>query len=284
MLDLITEPISAYINTYTGISQAGIKSFLDLVLLVALLFFSLRLVENLLLRYIKTRNDSKDQEAKLNTITKMLDGFFKFLTVFFITIQILLAFNVDKAQIIAILGTLSVAIGFAAQGIMKDLINGVVFVVEDQYKLGDFIEVNKTYKGVVEKLTMRVTQLRDVDGALHILPNSSILEVTTFAKEYTKAIIIIGIEYSADIDFVVKKLEEEMEEAYKDLGKKLLAKPEILGISAFQDSCIDLKIVCDTAVGEKVGVEYNLRLRIKKMFDREGIVIPFPQCDVNLVK
>ncbi len=283
MFEQISEDLAQIIADTTTANYDIVHSFINLLFVVVALFIALRVTEYLVLRYIRKRNKSEAHEAKLNTITRMLDGFFKFITFFFILIQVLIAFNVDKAQIITVLGTFSVALGFALQGIIKDLINGVIFVVEDQYKLGDFIEVNKEYKGTVEKLTMRVTQLRDADGALHIIPNSTIIEVTTFSKEFVKAIIIVSTEYGADTEWVIKKIEEEMKIAYDDLSEKMMATPEVLGISAFRDSSIDIKIICDTAVGEKFAVEYELRLRIKKMFDREGIVMPFPQRDVNLI-
>lgn len=283
MTEDVTHTVSEIIGDTLGIRPETIDHLISLIVAIIAVFLILKIIESILLKYIRRRGkDTKTSEAKLNTITKMLDGFFKCITFFFILVQILIAFGVDKTQILAVSGALSVALGFAAQGVVKDIINGVIIVVEDQYKLGDFVEING-YQGEVEKLTMRVTQLRDVDGSMHIIPNSSVLEVTTLSKEYIKAIVVIGIEYGVDTAWVIKKLEEEMEKSYKDMSDKMLTIPQILGISAFQDSCIDIKIVCDAVVGERVGIEYALRLRIKEMFDREGIVIPFPQREVNIV-
>ncbi len=279
----VIESVSDSLGSMMGIKAETIEHIINLVIAIAVIFIMLRLSEYLILKVIQKRsNNTKLAEAKLNTITRMLDGFVKVLTFALIMIQILIASGVDKAQIIAITSAFSVAIGLAAQNVVKDLINGVMIIVEDQYKLGDFIQINGL-KGEVEKLTMRVTQLRDVDGSLHIIPNSSIIEVTTMSKEYVKAIIIIGIEYSADTGWVIGKLQEVMDQAYEEMPEQMLEVPRVLGISAFKESCIDIKIICDTAIGEKVNVEYALRLKIKEMFDREGIVIPFPQRDVNIV-
>lgn len=283
MSEDVTQTVSEVVGRTIGINPEVIQHIINLVIAVVAVFLILRVLETVLLKYVKRRGkDAKVSEAKLNTISKMLDGLFKAITFFFILVQVLIAFGVDKTQILAISGAFTVALGFAAQGIVKDLINGVIIVVEDQYKLGDFVEING-YQGEVEKLTMRVTQLRDVDGSMHIIPNSSVTEVTTLSKEYIKAIVVIGIEYGVDTAWVIKKLEEEMEKAYSEMSSKMLGVPKILGISAFQDSCIDIKIVCDAVVGERVGIEYALRLRIKEMFDREGIVIPFPQREVSIV-
>ncbi len=279
----LIENFSDFLGELSGIQSSTIEHILNLFIAVVIIFIALRLSEYVILKLIqKTSNNTKLAEAKLNTITRMLDGLFKFLTFLLIMIQILIAFGVDKTQILAITSAFSVAIGLAAQNVVKDLINGVMIVVEDQYKLGDFIQING-FKGEVEKLTMRVTQLRDVDGSLHIIPNSSIVEVTTMSKEYVKAIILIGVEYSTDTARVIKKLQELMDEAYKEMPEQMLSVPVVQGISAFKDSCIEIKIICDTAIGERVAVEYALRLKIKEMFDREGIVIPFPQRDVNIV-
>ncbi len=279
----IIESISSSLGSMTGIKSTTIEHIINLVIAVAVIFIMLRLAEYLILKVIQKRsNNTKLAEAKLNTITRMLDGFFKVLTFVLIMIQILIASGVDKAQIIAITSAFSVAIGLAAQNVVKDLINGVMIIVEDQYKLGDFIQING-FKGEVEKLTMRVTQLRDVDGSLHIIPNSSIIEVTTMSKEYVKAIITVGTEYGANTAWIIEKLQEVMDQAYEEMPEQMLEVPKVQGISAFRDSCIDIKIICDTAIGERVNVEYALRLKIKEMFDREGIVIPFPQRDVNIV-
>ncbi len=260
------------------------EKIISLVITVVVIFVILRVLERLTLKTIQSKSkNTKAAEAKLNTITNMLDGFFKFLTALFIIVPILIAAGVDTAQIIALTSALSVALGFAAQGVVKDLINGVIIVVEDQYKLGDFCEING-YRGEVEKLTMRVTQLRDVDGCIHIIPNSCITEVTTMSKEYIKAIVVVGVEYSVDIDFVIGKLESLVEEFYAEMGDKLLNVPSVRGISAFSESSVDIKIICDSVVGERYTIEYALRLKIKQMFDREGIVIPFPRRDVNIVK
>ncbi len=285
----MVDDISDKIALTFGIQHQLVHDLISLAIVVSAVFITLRTVEYLLLKNFKLRNkhtssDIKAKELKLNTVTKMLDGFIKFITFFLILVEVLLAFGVSSTQIIAVTSTLSVALGFAAQGLVKDLINGVVIVVEDQFKLGDFVLINNEFKGEVEKLTMRVTQLRDVDGSLHIIPNSSIITVTTLSKEFIKAIVTIGVAYESDIDFVIKKLEEEMELAYQDMSDKMLEPPSVLGISAFMDSAINIKIICDTVVGERNSTEYALRLRIKKMFDREGIVMPFPQRDITIKK
>ncbi len=283
MIDEITSKITLAL----GLEHPLAHNLISLAIVVTSVFVILRTVEYLLLKNFQLRNkhtnaDTKSSELKLNTVTKMLDGFIKFVTFFFILIEVMLAFGVDKTQIIAITSTLSVALGFAAQGLVKDLINGVVIVTEDQYKLGDFVMVNNEFRGEVEKLTMRVTQLRDVDGSLHIIPNSSIVSVTTLSKEFIKAIVTVGVEYSADTAFVIRKLEEEMQLAYEEMSGQMLEPPKVLGISAFTDNAVNIKIICDTVVGEKNSTEYALRLRIKEMFDREGIVMPFPQRDVYI--
>ncbi len=279
----MTGELSKFISSMTGIKSEPIQEIINLVMAIVAIYLVFRLIEGVILKYIRKKgNNTKIAEAKLNTIYKMLEGLFKFLTFLFIIIQVLIALGVSEAQIFAVVSTLSVAVGFAAQGIVKDLINGVIIIAEDQYKLGDFCEINGL-RGEVEKLTMRVTQLRDVDGSLHIIPNSSITQVTTMSKDFVKAIIVVGIEYSANTAWVMDKLKELMAEVYKEMPDKLLQEPKVLGISAFQDSCIDIKIICETAIGEKYNVEYALRLKIKEMFDKEGIVIPFPQRDVNIV-
>ncbi len=281
------DELSKSISSSLGFNQTIVHNLISLALVVISVVIILRVVEYLLLKSFALNNkrlnmDTKSAELKLNTVTKMLDGLIRFVTFFFVLIQVLIAFGVDKTQIVAITGTLSVALGFAAQNLVKDLINGVIIVTEDQYKLGDFVMINKEYQGEVEKLTMRVTQLRDVDGSLHIIPNSSIITVTTLSKEFIKAIITVGVAYDSDISFVIKKLEEEMQLAYNELSGQMMEVPRVLGISNFTDNAINIKIVCDTVVGERYSTEYALRLKIKELFDREGIVIPFPQRDIHI--
>ncbi len=276
-------PAMANNQNVSNISINLSEILVSLIIPILALYICLKIVEKILFTYIrKNTSKSRMSEAKFNTVTKLLDGAFKFTIFFVIIMEMLLSFGVDQTQILAITSTFTVALGFAAQGIIKDFINGIVLVVEDQFRLGDFVEIND-FKGTVEKLSLRVTQLRDIDGSLHIIPNSRIGTVTTLSKEFVKAIVIINVSYSQNISVVIQKLEVEMAKAYNDMSDKMLGLPDVLGISSFNESGISIKIVCDTIIGEKYTTEYELRLRIKKMFDKEGFVMPFPQRDIHII-
>jgi small conductance mechanosensitive channel len=170
------------------------------------------------------------------------------------------------------------AVGFGAQTLVKDMISGFFILLEDQYSLGDAIETAGV-SGVVEKVNLRTTILRDIHGTVHIVPNGDIRVVSNKTKEWSRAVLEIGVGYGEDPDRVIKVLEGIGVEMRDDpvYGALLLETPTVPGVEAFTDSAVVIRMMARTLPLKQWDVARELRRRIKHRFDAEKIEIPFPQ-------
>jgi small conductance mechanosensitive channel len=193
------------------------------------------------------------------------------------TVMILEQFGIDIGPIIAAAGIVGLAVGFGAQHLVQDIISGFFILLEDQIRVGDVVEINGK-SGLVERVSLRMTVLRDLAGNVHFIRNGLINVVTNMTKEYSYYVFDIGVAYREDIDEVVAVLKQIGEDLRNDVAFKdaILAPLEILGLDRFADSAIMIKARIKTKPIEqwRIGREFNLRL--KKKFDELNIEIPFP--------
>ncbi len=186
--------------------------------------------------------------------------------------------GISLGPVLATAGIAGLAVGFGAQTLVKDMISGFFILLEDQYSLGDAIETAGV-SGVVEKVNLRTTILRDVHGTVHIVPNGDIRVVSNKTKEWSRAVLEIGVGYGEDPDRVITVLEEIGAEMRADsvYGALLLETPTVPGVEAFTDSAVVIRMMARTLPLKQWDVARELRRRIKHRFDAEGIEIPFPQ-------
>jgi small conductance mechanosensitive channel len=185
--------------------------------------------------------------------------------------------EVSIGPILASVGVLGLAVSFGAQSLVKDVITGTFMLLESQFGIGDVIAVGDA-SGSVEKITLRTTVLRDVRGAVHIIPNGEITRVTNLTKAWSRAVLDIGVAYREDVDRVLAVLRDETARFHEDLqwSELLLDPPEVLGIETFADSAVVIRILARTLPEKQWNVGRELRRRIKNRFDVEGIEIPYP--------
>jgi small conductance mechanosensitive channel len=174
-------------------------------------------------------------------------------------------------------GIAGLAFGFGAQNLVRDIISGFFLILEDQIRVGDVAMINGT-GGFVEAIKLRTTMLRDLEGVLHIFPNGEIKQVSNRTKEWSRYVIDVGVAYKENVDYVMEVLKEIGEELSSDPEYRslILAPLEILGVDAFGDSQVTIKIMIKTLPLKQWVVGRELRRRIKNTFDRKGIEIPFP--------
>ncbi|MDX1624243.1 MAG: mechanosensitive ion channel family protein [Gemmatimonadota bacterium] len=180
--------------------------------------------------------------------------------------------------LLATAGVASLAIGFGAQTLVKDIISGIFILIENQYTIGDVIEVGAT-GGVVEQVNLRTTVLRDIHGVVHVIPNGEIRVLSNRTMGWSRAVIEVGVGYGEDPDRVIAVLEEVGRELHEDpvFGTLLLEEPTVPGVEAFGDSAVTIRMMAKTLPLKQWDLARELRRRIKHRFDEEGIVIPFPQ-------
>ena len=185
--------------------------------------------------------------------------------------------GVQIGPIIAAAGVVGLAVGFGAQNLVQDVIGGFFLLLEDQVRVGDVVQLNEK-SGLVEKITLRITILRDFSGNVHYVRNGKIDVVTNMTKEFSYYVFEIGVAYREDTDEVTAVIEAvgknlQSDPAFKD---DIEAPVEVVGVDKFGDSAIVIKARIKTKPIQqwRVGREFNRRL--KKKFDELGIEIPFP--------
>jgi moderate conductance mechanosensitive channel len=185
--------------------------------------------------------------------------------------------GVNTGALLASAGVLGFAVGFGAQTMVKDLLNGLFLLAEGQYTIGDEITVSGV-TGVVERVTLRTTTLRASNGDIHIVPSGDVRLVTNHSKGWSQVAIDVGIGYSTPVDRALEVLERFAEElaADPDLADDLLEPPKVLGITAFQDHQYVARVVAKVPSSRSLPVERRMRRLLRTVFEREGIEAPVP--------
>ena len=200
-------------------------------------------------------------------------------------IAVLLTFNVfiDIGPILAGAGILGLAVSFGAQSLVKDVLSGFFILSENQFAIGDVIEVAGK-SGVVEKMTLRVVRLRDVEGIMHVVPNSEIKVVSNKTRGWSRAVVDVGVPYDENVDRALEILRDEAAQFSTDKawGSQLDGPVEVLGVESLSDSAVVLRTMIRTQPGSQWSVAREFRRRIKNRFDRESLDIPFPQRRVHV--
>jgi len=196
----------------------------------------------------------------------------------FAGLMVLRELDVDVMPILTGAGIVGLAVGFGAQTLVKDLISGFFLILENQVRVGDVARINGT-GGLVEAINLRTVVLRDLEGIVHIFPNGSIETLANLTKDFSYALIDVGVAYKEDPDNVIAVLGEIGAELAADPHHRLNALA-ILGVDGFEASQVTIKIRVKTVALKQWEVGRELRRRIKRTFDARGIEIPFPHLSV----
>ncbi len=193
-------------------------------------------------------------------------------------IMIISELGVSIAPLLASAGIVGVAFGFGAQTLVKDFLSGIFMILEDQYGVGDVVDLGEA-TGVVEAVGLRVSRVRDVDGTVWYVRNGEILRVGNKSQGWARAVLDIGVAYHEDVERVRGIILDTAvalyaDEDYRDL---VLDEPEVWGVEALDADAIVVRLVVKTKPLQQWAVARALRERIKAAFDRHGVEIPFPQ-------
>jgi small conductance mechanosensitive channel len=207
----------------------------------------------------------------------MLGRVLEFFIVVIAGLMVLRSFGFDIGPAIAGLGIVGIAVGFGAQHLVRDYLNGALILIENQFSKGDVVRVAGV-AGAVEDFSLRRTTLRDLDGNVHSIPNGDISVATNMTRVWGRVNEDVTVGYGTDIDQVAKIIERvgtELEED-PDWGSKILEPPRLLRIEALADSGITLKVLATVRAPERWAVGGELRRRLLDAFSAEGVEIPFP--------
>jgi small-conductance mechanosensitive channel len=185
--------------------------------------------------------------------------------------------GVNIAPLLAGVGIVGIAVGFGAQSLVKDFLSGIFILIDNQYGKGDVVQI-AGISGLVEDVGLRRTVLRDLDGIVHYVPNGEIKVASNFTQEYSRVNLNISVAYDEDLDRVIEVINRVGQELASDpeWSEIILTPPEVLRLDSLGESGIELKVVGDTQPIRQWDVMGELRKRIKRAFDEEGIEIPYP--------
>jgi small conductance mechanosensitive channel len=260
------------------LTTSGIKIVGIIITLIILSQMS-RWIAKWMERFVYEKDPLLASEARkrANTLGNILRHAFLIILTFIAVLMILGELGIQLGPLLATAGIGALAIGFGAQSLVKDVISGFFIILENQYRIGDAIEVAGV-SGLVESVSLRKTVLRDLQGKVHIIPNGEIKVVSNLSKEWSRSVLDLGISYREDIDQVVELLiqigkELESEERFKSA---ILESLQILGIEKFDESQMVIRMMVKTAPLKQWDVGRELRRRIKIRFDEKGIQLPYP--------
>lgn len=242
------------------------------------------LVPRFLKRTVTTRMKGKPSTEitkRTRTLARVIRNTIGILIGIVTLFTILAEMGINIGPALASLGVIGIAVGFGAQSLMKDLINGLFILMENQFGIGDVVKIGDV-SGFVEEVNLRRTVLRDLDGVVHYIPNGEIIIASNYTKEYSRVNLNITVSYEADLDRVITVINGVCSKLSKEKAwqGKIIKAPQVLRIDNFGDSGIEIKILGDTAPLAQWEIMGELRKRLKKEFDKQSIEIPYPHMKV----
>ena len=186
--------------------------------------------------------------------------------------------GVNVAPLVASAGVVGVALGFGAQALVKDFLSGIFMLMEDQYGIGDTIDLGNGVFGDVESISLRITTVRDIDGALWYVRNGEILQVANHSDEYSVARIQVPVGLSNDPEVAGEVIEDAVKEAAQDekVRKLILSTPRVDGMSGFEPDYVSFRVSTKTLPGKQWDVQRFLQSRVLNVMHTKGITTPYP--------
>ncbi len=232
---------------------------------------------------VKSAEGETEEEIKkrVDTLSGVLVAAFQAVVIAVVAFMMLSEIGLNISPILAGVGVVGIAIGFGAQSLVKDILAGLFIIMENQYRKGDVVKIADT-AGLVEEVNMRRTLLRDLDGIVHSVPNGEIRVASNFTKGFSRVNLNVGVAYDTDLNHAITVINRVGRELAEDpaWAADFLTPPQVLRVDNLGDSAIEIKVTADTKPVRQWAVMGELRLRLKKAFDDEGIEIPWPHTKV----
>ena len=233
-------------------------------------------------RIPRIREESPEQLAiRSETLSKAVNRLVSLVIWLLAGLTIISELGVNIGPLLATVGLASLALGFAAQNIIRDFLHGFFILAEDWYRVGE-VAIVAGIGGLVVDINLRRTVLRDLNGAMHNIPNSQIELASNLTRDWARINLNVPVAYREDLDDVIRIIDEVCQEMKEDpvFGPDLISTPHVERVDNFGDSGVEIKILGDTKPIRQWALTGELRKRLKARFDKEGIEIPFPHTKV----
>lgn len=229
-------------------------------------------------RSVESREADSRRVQRARTMGSLLKSIATGLLATIVVIMAISELGYNVGPLLASAGIVGVALGFGAQSLVKDFLSGIFMIFEDQYGVGDYVDVGEA-SGTIEAVSLRVTRLRDVDGTVWYVRNGEILRVGNMSQNWARTVLDIAVAYNEDLGRVRGLLQEVAREIWADDEYRgvVLEEPEVWGVQSVGPDGILLRLAVKTAPQQQWAVGRELRHRIKVRFDHEGIHVPYPE-------
>lgn len=258
----------------------GLKIIIILIAAVIAHKVLQRLIEKAVrMAVISDPMNSEDSEKKReDTLISIFSATLKIIILLVVAMMVLHEVGVMVGPLIAGAGVVGLAFGFGGQYLIRDIISGLFIILENQYRIGDVVSFDST-GGLVEKITLRATTIRDQDGTVHHIPHGEIKKVSNLSKNFSRVNLNIGVSYQSDLEHVINTVNRIGTDLAADPEWKdsIITAPQFLRVNDLADSSVIIKILGETIPLKQWDVTGELRKRILIEFNKAGIEIPFPQ-------
>ncbi|MFC1928815.1 mechanosensitive ion channel domain-containing protein [Chloroflexota bacterium] len=239
-----------------------------------------KFIPPLILRAIarpKRGESLQGMKKRADTLIGVFVGLGKVTITIIIVFTILSELNMPIGPILAGFGIAGIAVGFGAQYLIRDLIAGVFILMENQYRVGDVASVGGV-TALVEEVNLRKTVLRDLNGIVHHVPNGEIKVASNYTRHFSRVNLDVSVAYGTDLDHAISVINRVGQELTADekWSEHIITPPQVLRVNNFGDSGIEIRILGDCKPLQQWALTGELRLRLKRAFDQEGIEIPWP--------
>jgi small conductance mechanosensitive channel len=270
-------------STLNWFFEHGTRILIMLVIGAVVWFLLRRFLRPIVRRgMVRTKGEStRGVENRIDTLVGVFTGIGHVAILVIVLLMVLSEVDVDTGPILAGFGIAGIAVGFGAQYLIRDLIAGIFITMENQYLVGDVARI-ADIAGLVEGITLRKTVLRDLDGIVHHVPNGEVRVASNFSRHFSRVNLNVSVAYGTDLDYaisVINRVGQELNED-KEWSDRIVKAPQVLRVDNLGDSGIEIKILGDVKPLEQWAVMGELRLRLKKAFDSEGIEIPWPHTKI----
>lgn len=254
------------------------------ILVVVVAMIILRVVKGAIDRggvRMKNRAVTLDDQKRVETLVRVLKYVANVVIILLGVLIALGTIGISIAPVLAAAGVVGLAVGFGAQSLVKDYFTGIVLLLENQIRAGDFVEVGGK-SGTVENMTLRYVRMRDAQGNVHFVPNGQISAVTNSTMDFAYSVIDIGIAYKEEVDAAVQVMQKVGEElrADPDWSAKITEDMAVFGVQELADSAVTIRVRFKTTPGDQWALRREYNKRIKSAFDKVGIEIPYPHLTV----
>lgn len=277
----------AYIGKYPislDTIQNILGKILQVVIILILMAIAIRVGNYIISKFVKRQAMSRASftldEKKANTIGEVLKSILRYSVYFFGVAAIVANLFTGISLTLASIG--GVALGFGAQNLVKDLINGFFILFEDQYAVGDYVTIG-TFSGIVETIGIRTTVLKGFNGDTHLIPNGTILQVTNHSRGAMKVEVDVAVPYEENFDKVANIINNACKRVSEG-NENIIDEPKVLGIISLDSSSMIIRVNGTSKPMGQWEIERTLKKEIKKSLEEEKIEIPYPKTEMITIK